>query len=872
MVTRTLDPAAADAILESLSGPVLVVDADSRVAYANPAVSMLSGLPVSACLGRSWSQLYPDDDTWVRLEAAARRAATEGTEERHAVTMAAPSGEARLVSWLIRRGPCAPDGRPRTIWIGIDVTDVGRAAEATRRAETLLASVRDNMFDAQLLLSVEPGGTFRIRAANRRYFEVLRQRGYSLDEPTLLGKTRDELLAELGVAAHASEEAHEHYQEAIRTRTAIRFESTLQFHGKLLHIETCIAPIYDDHGVCTHLLRTTRDLTARVAAEQALGETRHAYRQLDVVSRLKDRAIEASVSGIVFTDLDGTIGYVNRSFLRLWGCSHDRHLLGRPLWQSFRDPVAVATVLQRVRFGEDWVGELIARRSDGTRFAVWVSATVIRDEGGDPVQLMASIVDVTARARAEDALRRSEQRYRHLFEQALDGIFLADETARLIDVNACACELTGYTRAELLQMEVRDLTAPHQTLPDLSALPPGSEDIGEFHWVHKDGRPLLVDLRARKLSDGTLLAIVRDVTDRRRAEAEARRMRDLLRTVIDSSPDGIFLKDPQHRFLLVNEAFAAIAGTTPGEMIGRPDSDFWSSAVVEGDASAPGFRPTDRQALAGEVADQGYVPLRHADGSQRIFSTIKRPLTDVDGHVYGVLGYTRDVTEQHAADARRRQSLAEKEILLREIHHRVKNNLQIISSLLHFQAKSVKSPEARVAFEDGRKRLLAMILVHDRLYQSDDLAGVEFGPYARSLVAALVATFEQNGRIRVTMHTDDLRLPAELALPSGLILCELVTNVFKYAYPGEMRGTAVVSATQTGQHVTLAVRDTGIGLPADFDPRAAHTFGWHLVTTLAQQLRATIETATDAGASVRITYPLPTRIEPRWNRSPHLPH
>ena len=392
-----------------------------------------------------------------------------------------------------------------------------------------------------------------------------------------------------------------------------------------------------------------------------------------------------------------------------------------------------------------------------------------------------------------------------------------------------------------------------------------------------DGSPFNVLLSATIIRDehgepAQLMASIVDVTARARAEEELRRTRDLLRTVIDSSPDGIFVKDPAHRFLLVNEAFAAIAGARPEAMVGRPDADFWDPRTVDGDGKARGFRSDDRDALAGEIVRNDRALVHQSDGTMRIFTTVKRPLWDRERRAYGILGYTRDITEQVAADNRIRRSLEEKEILLREVHHRVKNNLQIVSSLLHFQAKRVRTPEDRAAFEDGRKRLLAMILVHDRLYQSDDLTSVEFGAYARSLVSALVATFEHSDRVRVVMQTDDLRLPAELALPSGLMLCELVTNVFKYGYPGDRRGTLRVSiqhqphATERGDaHVKLIVHDDGVGFPAGFDARVTATFGWHLVSTLAQQLGASFDAGNDDGARVRIRYPIPDRRTTPWS-------
>lgn len=891
---RTLpDDAATESIFAALPGLVLVADGHGRIVFANRALLAALQRPADDLIGRSWREvcasLHAADDPAGGAAAAALAALADGVPEPPSFTLPCPSlrpsdGEQRFIEWTVRAYPSdLDDRRGCTVWFGRDATAEQDSARARRHAERLLASVGNNMFDAQLLLSVEADGSYRIRAANRRYLETLRARGFTVNEADLIGKTRDDLVAELGIRPESQRLAQAHYRDAIRTQQPVRYETSFVLGQSLRHVETSVAPIVDERGICTHIVRTTRDLTEqmqseqalrisearllqaqtvarigswemrfpsqavtwtdqifrileldpaterasydrflsvvhpddrellrrafiasiedrlpyhlvhrlllpdgrikwldersiteyaadgtptrsigtmqditeRMVAEQELGETRTAYRQLDAISRLKDRAIEASLNGIVFTDLEGRIGYVNRSFLRLWGFTSDVDVVGRPVWQLYVDQVGAAAAIQRLRLGEDWVGELVARRVNGTTFSVLLSATLIRDDRGEPVQLMASLVDVTARTQAK---------------------------------------------------------------------------------------------------------------------AELRRARDLLRTVVDSSPDGIFLKDVEHRFLLVNEAFAAIVGARPDEMVGRRDTDFWDARTVEGDAAAGvrGFRPDDLLALAGQVVRNDHVLMTRADGSPRIFSTVKQPLFDEQQRLYGVLGYTRDVTEQVEAAERQRRSLREKEILLREIHHRVKNNLQIVSSLLHFQAKNVRTPEDRAAFEDGRKRLLAMILVHDRLYQSEDLTSIEFSHYARSLVAALVATFEQDGRVQIRMETDDLRLPAELALPSGLILCELVTNVFKYAYPGAMSGAVDIRISRPAARVEIRVQDHGVGFPADFDPHAARTFGWHLIVTLLQQLAGEVETSNRDGACVRVSYPVPPERESTWNH-PSVP-
>jgi two-component sensor histidine kinase len=201
-----------------------------------------------------------------------------------------------------------------------------------------------------------------------------------------------------------------------------------------------------------------------------------------------------------------------------------------------------------------------------------------------------------------------------------------------------------------------------------------------------------------------------------------------------------------------------------------------------------------------------------------------------------------------------RATLFEKETLLREIHHRVKNNLQVISGLLHFQAKKLRAPEDAAALAELRQRISAMTLVHERLYQAPDVARIDFGEYVGALVAELRRSFGLRSSIRIDVQSDQVRLPIEQALPSGMIVSELVMNVMKYAFPGDRHGTATVSVRAAEGRIALAVDDDGVGFPEGFDPRAGSTFGWELVRTLALQLDATVAANTGRGAHVRVSF------------------
>lgn len=229
-----------------------------------------------------------------------------------------------------------------------------------------------------------------------------------------------------------------------------------------------------------------------------------------------------------------------------------------------------------------------------------------------------------------------------------------------------------------------------------------------------------------------------------------------------------------------------------------------------------------------------------------------------DGTALRSRGTVQDVTRRVEIENALRESLLEKETLLSEVHHRVKNNLQIISSLMHFQAKKVSDPRDSAAFMEARDRLRAMALVHETLYESGGFARVDFGGYLNALVSELQRSHFTHHRIDVQLSTESVVLPIEKALPCGMIVSELLTNAFKYAFPDERQGEVDVRlATQNGR-VTVVIRDTGIGLPAEVDPELATSFGWQLIRALTGQLGGTTTVDRGPGTSVTTSFPIST--------------
>jgi two-component sensor histidine kinase len=225
--------------------------------------------------------------------------------------------------------------------------------------------------------------------------------------------------------------------------------------------------------------------------------------------------------------------------------------------------------------------------------------------------------------------------------------------------------------------------------------------------------------------------------------------------------------------------------------------------------------------------------------------------------VVGAVVAFQDITSRVQAEDALKASLAEKEVLLKEIHHRVKNNLQIISSLLSLQAGYSQDPHLQAMFEDSQHRIQSMALIHEHLYQASNISRINFGSYVQSLVAQLLESYRHLSP-QVTLSTEmaEVHLGIDQAIPCGLLVNELVTNSLKHAFPHGRSGEIHIALRADAGQVTLVVQDTGVGLPEGVDLRAAESLGLQLVGALTDQLGGTMTLERQGGTSFRLTFPL----------------
>ncbi|MDP2341420.1 MAG: histidine kinase dimerization/phosphoacceptor domain -containing protein [Deltaproteobacteria bacterium] len=304
---------------------------------------------------------------------------------------------------------------------------------------------------------------------------------------------------------------------------------------------------------------------------------------------------------------------------------------------------------------------------------------------------------------------------------------------------------------------------------------------------------------------------------------------------MESAPDAMIVVDAEGWILLVNAQAETLFGYGRAELLGSrvdllvPDRARASHQTHrEAYGQAPRFR-----GMGSGIALSG----RRKDGSEIAIEISLSPIETDEGTL--IASAIRDVTQRAAADRALRSSLLEKEVLLKEVHHRVKNNLQVIASLIHLQAMSAPDA-ARSHFADTQARVHAMAALHERLYRAADLAHIDMAGYLGDVVAHL-ARAHSVVDVTVAVHVDPVAFRIDDAVPVGLIVTELVTNAFKHGYQAGEGGCVRVELRACGDELTLVIADDGRGLPSDHDPTAAGTLGMKLVRGLARQLDGQLE-------------------------------
>jgi two-component system, sensor histidine kinase PdtaS len=328
---------------------------------------------------------------------------------------------------------------------------------------------------------------------------------------------------------------------------------------------------------------------------------------------------------------------------------------------------------------------------------------------------------------------------------------------------------------------------------------------------------------------------------------------DPLARILDLADDAIISIDASQRIVLFNQGAEKIFGYTRDEILGENLDRLLPPRFIEAHrghiqnfSDSPHAARTmgERREIFGRRKGGIAFPAEASISKAKIES----------GWLFTVI--LRDITARKIADEAIRASLREKEVLLKEIHHRVKNNLQVVSSLLGLQSRTMDDLATRRKFQESQNRVHSMALVHESLYQSENLSEIDFPSYIDQLATHLLRSYGVDSqRVHIAASIDNLRLTMDTAIPCGLIINELVSNSLKYAFPDGRTGTVRIEMRQQDDHeIRLDVSDDGVGLPEGVSFSSTKSLGLRLVRTLSDQLSAKLEMQREGGARITLTF------------------
>ncbi|WP_424354915.1 PAS domain S-box protein [Methanobacterium sp. MBAC-LM] len=497
--------------------------------------------------------------------------------------------------------------------------------------------------------------------------------------------------------------------------------------------------------------------------------------------------------------------------------------------------------------------EFRIRRADGEYIPVEsVFQNLIGVPGIDGV--VVTTHPVIERKRTENML----QFQANILTNVRDCVIVYDVQGRIIYWNNGAETIYGYLEEEIIGKNIEVLYLnrnKHYFKPDLEGILKFGEYNGEWEGKRKDGSKVYVDVRETIMHDvnGKIIGVIgvsKDISERKKAEKQIKRSEAYYRTIFENTGTATIIIEEDTTISLVNAEFEKLYGYSKEEIEGKKS---WKEVI------APDYKDKIEEYHNLRRIDPSLAPrnyeLKFVDRQGRIkdvFTTVAI-IPETKKSLISLL----DITDNKIAENKIKESLMEKEVLLREIHHRVKNNLQIISSLLNLQTRCVDGEETINVLKESQNRVKTMAMVHEKLYQSEDLKDVNFKEYIENLVSDLFYSYGvKKGTIDLQIDADDIKMDIDTAIPCGLIINELVTNSLKYAFPCLNKEDIVKVGLKKLQpdKLKLFVSDNGVGLPENLDMENVETLGLKMVKILVNQLKGTLEVDRTNGTRFKIIF------------------
>ncbi|RPI38988.1 MAG: PAS domain S-box protein [Methanoregulaceae archaeon] len=841
-------------LIEGAPFGIYVVDSQSRIAMMNIGSQNNAFRNVRPLIGRYFPEamhtLWPDD---VAEEILGHfRHTLETGEPYYSPRFTNPRHDIEITEsyeWELHR-MTLPDGQFGVICYYFDSTKLRNAEEAVRLSEERLRLAREagnvGIWDWDLLTTEvrwtpELEAIYGLKPGSVHTYQDFRDRVHP-DDIGRVEKIQSDAV-----------DRHKPFEYEFRFRRP---------EGEVGWVYCRGGARYNEEGRPVRQFGVNIDITERKNAEERIRNL------FDEVQREKDRlsSLISSISDEVwFADMRKNFTLANPAALREFaiGSSEidiEKFAASLEVYRpdgSLR-PVEEAPPLRALK------GEAVRNQEEMIKTPVkgeiryrQVSANPVRDSSGTIIGSVSVVRDITTIRKAEDRISNLAA----IVQNSDDGIIGETLDGTITSWNAGAEKIYGYSASEAIGRSISILVPPDKTDDIATVL--GRIKRGEsfVHYetrrIRKDGKIINVSLTMSPIRDSTekligASTIARDITERKRTEQALRESEEKFHMIFERSPFGIAMCDLSGRLLATNSAFESMLGYTKEELANRHFAEF----------TDPGDIGTEQQIFSeglteGSVSHEFEKHYLHKDGRvirARIIGTFIRGL----GKAPSIgLAMVEDVTDKRQTEEALKRSLAEKEVLLSEIHHRVKNNLTAFISLLSLEGSVEDTVAGRDLKNDLQNRARSMALIHETLYKTHQFSEVDMDAYLTPLVDQVVNSYSSQQTIRILVEAKGVALDLARATPAGLIVNELVTNSLKHAFPKEAIAcradqkdpcTIRIRLTKENGSYQLSVYDNGIGMPAGFDPLTAKSLGLKLVNFLAKhQMRATIKINTEKG-------------------------
>ena len=675
----------------------------------------------------------------------------------------------------------------------------------------------------------------------------------------MLGYDPDELL-KLTYKDITPEKWHEYEAEIIKNQvyergfTDIYEKEYLRKDGTIFPVELRTYQVRDEQGHPNGLWAIVRDISKSKESKKLLLESESKFRKLfdNANDMITLNEIEKNI-------VPGKFIEVNKIGIERLGYSREEFLNMTPIDIVPRDYHAkmriIATEFQNSSKAQY---EIVHLTKDGKRIYVEVNNHLFHFR--DKTVALAISRDITERKKAEENLKQSEKRYRTLYSSMNEGVaihkVIYDKSDTpvdyiIIDINNAYEEILGINKKDVLGKKASKAygveKAPYLKVYS-KVVQTGKSTQFETYFKPMDKH---FKISVFSPSKDTFATIFEDITSRKKTEEALCESEETYRTLFESIPNYTILLSLEGVILDLNTSALNIIGISKDEIIGK---HFTELSIFPKEEIAVNHKMFSSLLNQDALSKHYESKIFDKNSNIRRIETVLTTIIKDDVPSY-FLVISSDITERKVFEDKINYSLKEKNVLLKEIHHRVKNNMQIISSMLSLQTNYIDDNIALDVLKESQNRVKTMAMIHEKLYQSNDFINIKFDDYILRLVSDLFYSYNiQEDHIKPVIEVEDVKLNIETAVPCGLIISELVSNSLKYAFPEGKNGKMHLSLKRHNNRYELTVSDNGIGFPEDLDFRNTDSLGLQLVNNLVEQIDGLITIDSNQGTEFKIIF------------------